>query len=96
MLMICRAKALHFMATYAGETLKKNAFYGDHALLRDAGAGHIKSLPQRLIKHFPGIIRGASGGTLFLDEIGETSMELQPKLLRFLETRRARRSSFAH
>ena len=55
MLMICRAKAVHFMATYAGETLKKNAFYGDPALLRDAGAGHIKSLPQRLIKHFPGI-----------------------------------------
>jgi transcriptional regulator with PAS, ATPase and Fis domain len=35
----------------------------------------------------PGVIRAASGGTLFLDEIGELAIELQPKLLRFLESR---------
>jgi DNA-binding NtrC family response regulator len=35
----------------------------------------------------PGVIRAASGGTLFLDEIGELAVELQPKLLRFLESR---------
>jgi DNA-binding NtrC family response regulator len=35
---------------------------------------------------FAGIIRSAEGGTLFLDEIGELSIDLQPKLLRFLET----------
>ena len=35
---------------------------------------------------FEGIIRAASGGTLFLDEIAEIGPELQPKLLRFLET----------
>jgi DNA-binding NtrC family response regulator/tetratricopeptide (TPR) repeat protein len=34
----------------------------------------------------PGVIRAAHGGTLFLDEIGELAMELQPKLLRFLES----------
>ncbi len=33
-----------------------------------------------------GIIRGAQGGTLLLDEVGEIHPELQPKLLRFLES----------
>jgi DNA-binding NtrC family response regulator/tetratricopeptide (TPR) repeat protein len=34
----------------------------------------------------PGVIRAARGGTLFLDEIGELNVDLQPKLLRFLES----------
>ncbi|MFN2444932.1 MAG: sigma 54-interacting transcriptional regulator [Vicinamibacterales bacterium] len=35
---------------------------------------------------FPGVIRAAAGGTLFLDEIGEIGLDVQPKLLRFLES----------
>jgi len=35
---------------------------------------------------FDGVIRAAAGGTLFLDEIAEIGPDLQPKLLRFLET----------
>ena len=34
----------------------------------------------------PGVIRSAKDGTLFLDEIGELGLDLQPKLLRFLES----------
>ena len=39
----------------------------------------------------PGLVEQADGGTLFLDELPEMEMALQPKLLRFLETRTARR-----
>ncbi len=35
---------------------------------------------------FAGIIRGASGGTVVLDEIGDLPIDMQPKLLRFLES----------
>jgi DNA-binding NtrC family response regulator len=47
--------------------------------------GHRRGAFTGAIDHFPGVIRAASGGTLFLDEIGETTSDVQPKLLRFLE-----------
>ncbi|MBM4175496.1 MAG: sigma-54-dependent Fis family transcriptional regulator [Ignavibacteria bacterium] len=38
-----------------------------------------------------GLVEIANGGSLFLDEIGELSLQIQPKLLRFLETGEFRR-----
>jgi DNA-binding NtrC family response regulator len=35
---------------------------------------------------FVGVIRSSEGGTLFLDEIADVPLDVQPKLLRFLET----------
>jgi transcriptional regulator with GAF, ATPase, and Fis domain len=39
----------------------------------------------------PGLFEQAHRGTLFLDEIGELPIDLQPKLMRALESRRTRR-----
>lgn len=33
----------------------------------------------------PGVIRSAGGGTLFIDEVGDLPLDVQPKLLRFLQ-----------
>lgn len=38
-----------------------------------------------------GLVEMAKGGTLFLDEVGDLPQHIQPKLLRFIETKRFRR-----
>jgi DNA-binding NtrC family response regulator len=48
--------------------------------------GHRRGEFTGATENFQGVIRAASGGTLFLDEIGETTLDVQPKLLRFLES----------
>ena len=47
--------------------------------------GHKAGAFTGAAKDKKGLIEEAKGGTLFLDEIGEMPLELQPKLLRFLE-----------
>ncbi len=53
--------------------------------------GAVKGAYTGALKDRQGLVEQARGGTLFLDEIGETDISLQPKLLRFLETRMARK-----
>jgi DNA-binding NtrC family response regulator len=48
--------------------------------------GHRRGAFTGAIEHASGVIRGATGGTLSFDEIGETPLDVQPKLLRFLES----------
>jgi DNA-binding NtrC family response regulator/tetratricopeptide (TPR) repeat protein len=47
--------------------------------------GHRRGSFTGAVNDQPGIIRSAAGGTLFLDEIGDIPLDVQPKLLRFLE-----------
>jgi transcriptional regulator with PAS, ATPase and Fis domain len=53
--------------------------------------GHERGSFTGAINAHAGAFERADGGTLFLDEIGELPLDLQPKLLRALENRRARR-----
>jgi transcriptional regulator with PAS, ATPase and Fis domain len=53
--------------------------------------GHEKGAFTGAVDVRDGFFTQADGGTLFLDEIGELPLELQPTLLRALESRRIRR-----
>jgi DNA-binding NtrC family response regulator len=48
--------------------------------------GHVKGAFTGASEDRKGMFRTASGGSLFLDEIGEMPLDMQPKLLRALET----------
>jgi DNA-binding NtrC family response regulator len=53
--------------------------------------GHERGAFTGAVSAHPGAFERAHGGTLFLDEIGELPIELQPRLLRALESRKVRR-----
>jgi DNA-binding NtrC family response regulator len=48
--------------------------------------GHEKGAFTGAVQSRAGVFERAHGGTVFLDELGELAIELQPKLLRVLET----------
>ena len=47
--------------------------------------GHRRGAFTGAVADQPGVLRTAVGGTLFLDEVGDLPIDVQPKLLRFLE-----------
>ncbi|MCB1304007.1 MAG: sigma 54-interacting transcriptional regulator [Leptospiraceae bacterium] len=50
--------------------------------------GHSRGAFTDAKSDFPGAIAEAANGTLFFDEIGEMPLEIQPKILRFIQERK--------
>ncbi len=84
------ANSLH-MTTSSGRFIAVNCAAIPKDLIEAELFGAEKGAYTGSIKAREGLVEQANGGTLFLDEIGEMDLGLQPKLLRFLETRQARR-----
>jgi DNA-binding NtrC family response regulator/tetratricopeptide (TPR) repeat protein len=81
------ARTIHAYSNRASATFRPFNCSGVPKEMLDSQLfGHRKGSFTGANEHFPGVIRSAAGGTLFLDEIGETTLEVQPKLLRFLES----------
>jgi len=81
------ARLIHSHSPRAAKTfLPFNCSASPRDMLDAQLFGHRRGAFTGATENFQGVIRAAAGGTLFLDEIGESTLDIQPKLLRFLES----------
>jgi hydrogenase-4 transcriptional activator len=84
-------KELIARAVHAGSARRANKFLpfncsaAPKEMIESQLFGHRKGAFTGAIASNEGVVRAAERGTLFLDEIGDLPLELQPKLLRFLQ-----------
>ena len=80
------ARAIHFGSPRSSEMfLPYNCTTTSRELADSQLFGHRRGSFTGAVSDQQGLIRSAAGGTLFLDEIGDLPLDIQPKLLRFLE-----------
>jgi transcriptional regulator with PAS, ATPase and Fis domain len=82
------ATAVHNLSGRAGKLVAINCAAIPRELVESELFGYEKGAHSTAQARKIGLVEEANGGTLFLDEIGEMPIELQSKLLRFLQDRR--------
>src|SRR5690348_17510428 len=85
------ARAIHFRGTFAGRPfVAVDCGSLVPTLIESELFGHEKGAFTGATRSKPGLFQSANGGTIFLDEIGELPLEMQAKLLRFLQEKEVR------
>jgi DNA-binding NtrC family response regulator len=82
------AGAVHRLSGRSGKLIAVNCAAIPRELVESELFGYEKGAHSTAQVRKVGLVEAADGGTLFLDEIGEMPLELQSKLLRFLQDRR--------
>jgi DNA-binding NtrC family response regulator len=86
----------HLSSRSAGPFVEVNCGGLSAAFLDSELFGHEKGAFTDAKERRQGLFELADGGVIFLDEIGELDLELQPKLLKVLETKTFRRLGGTH
>jgi NtrC-family two-component system response regulator AlgB len=82
------AKAIHQWSPRAGKPMAVVSCPSlPSGLLESELFGHVKGAFTGAVRDNPGRIAACEGGALFLDEIGDMPLEVQAKLLRFIQDR---------
>lgn len=85
------AASIHFASQPRGSFVPINCGAFSTELINSELFGHEKGAFTGAINRKPGVFELAQDGTLFLDEITEMPIDLQPNLLRVLESRKVTR-----
>ena len=81
------AQAIHYASSRkSGNFVAVNCSAFSKEILESELFGHKAGSFTGATKDKKGLVEEADGGTLFLDEIGEMNLDLQAKILRFIET----------
>jgi len=82
------ATAIHTASGRTGKLVAVNCAAIPRELVESELFGYEKGAHSTAQARKTGLVETANGGTLFLDEIGDMPLELQSKLLRFLQDKR--------